>query len=714
MIHQAQPVAIAQPVVSRQVDDESEPLDIVSRLRRHKAVFCATFLLALGLVGGIYAVAPRTYQGQASILLATEPVLRGDPTIEQRRGDQADLQSQAQVMASLSLLESVASQPTIAALIKKECQARQLEPIGRLKEILSPTDCETYESDKVAGAEYLQANLNVFENGRSRVATVGYSSPLKEAAQIVPNIVVAFYISEGLENRINSRSAAVGWLRSEIERVSQDLKDTESRIEAFHRQHDLLRSASSSLAAEQLALVDQQLANARAAQSDAAAQLGELVRSPADAPSTLQNNAINDIKHDISMVASQIAGLESIHGAAYPELVTLRKKQASLNARLNREIERVAASLRQTYSAATGKATALEQQLKNAKRKVAASTEAETEIASLQRHVEVQRELYVDLSKKIDALEIERRVLSGDARIISRAQYPGGLASPRKLPYVVGGLLLAVVASVGATLILDRADRTVRTKRNFERMAGVPVLTHLPALRSSDLASCRNVMTPGELQEATRQLFANCVLVHGDGRPRSILITSALPRDGKTFVTLSLAQFAARSGRRVLAIEGDLRRPDFERALSVRARKGVSDYLRGHAEFPELLLPGGVPGLDVITAGRPTVDSTELISNGRIVDLLSLAIDCYDLVLIDGPPTEVVADAYLLATQVDGVVFCARWGISDTRAVTQAIHQLSARGARVLGLAIDRVVARRLPLYEKHRGYGLHYSSEVG
>jgi capsular exopolysaccharide synthesis family protein len=711
MIREVQPVGPAQPSLSPPLEDEADGLAILSRLRRHKVVFCGIFLLTLGLMGAIYAVAPRTYQGSASIILATEPVLGGmDPVAEQRRGDEADLQSQALVVHSLNLLEIVASQPTIAELIKKECQAKKLQPLGRLREILWPADCDKYETDKVAGAEYLRANLGVSEDGRSRVITVAYNSPIAESAQIVPNVVIAHYITAGLQNRLNSRSEAVSWLRSEIERVSQDLHETEARIEAFHRQHDLLRSESSSLAAEQLTLADREFASARAAQSDAAAQLGELARGPADAPSTLQNHAINDIKHELSMVASQIAGLESSHGPAYPELVTLRQKQAALNARLNREIERVGASLRQTYAAATAKATALEKHLTDAKRRVAAATEAATEIASLQRHADLQRELYVDLSKKVDALEIERRVLSGDARVISRAQYPTGVASPRKLSFALGGVLLAMAASVGMTLMLDRADRTVRTKRSLERMAGVPVLTHLPTLRPSKLAICREVMTPGALQEAIRQLFANCVLMYGSDRPRSILISSALPRDGKTFVTLSLAQFAARSGRRVLAIEGDLRRPDFERALSLKAKSGLSDYLCGHAEFQELLRPGGVAGLDIITAGTPTVDSTELISNGRIVDLLALAVDRYDLVLIDSPPTEVVADAYLLAAQVDGVLFCARWGISDMRAVTQAVQHLMARGARVLGLAIDRVDSRQLPLYQKQEGYGLPYS----
>ncbi len=710
-------VAVAGTLISPPLDDDADKFNFLSRLRRHKLVFCGIFLLTLGFMGAIYAVAPRTYQGQASIILAaSEPVLRGmDPVIEQRHGDPADLQSQALVLHSLNLLQGIAARPEIATLIKRECQTGKVEPLGRLRGILRPADCDKYETDKVAAAEYLQSHLGVSEDGRSRVINVAYTSSIPASASIIPNAVVKAYLAERLEDQLNSRLVAVSWLHSEITRVSNDLTETEARIAAFHRQHDLMRGETSSLDAEQLTLADRELASARSAQSEAAAQLAQLTGgAAANAPATLQNRAINDIKQELSRVASQAAALESIHGTAYPQLVALHQQEAALNVRLNREMARVAASLRQTHAAATAKVATLERQLGDAKRRVTAATNAQTEIASLQRHAEVQRELYVDLRKKVDALEIERRVLTGNTRVVSDAQYPDAPASPRKLSFALGGLMLAVAAAVGATLMLDRGDRTVRTKRSLERVAGVPVLSHIPALRPSKLASCRKVMTPCALQEAARQLFANCVLMYGANRPRSILVTSALPKDGKTFVTLALAQFAARSGRQVLAIEGDLRRPDFERALSIKATRGLSDYLRGDAKLEEVLLPGGIPGLDVIVAGRPTFDSTELISNGRVADLLSSALDRYDLILMDGPPTEVLADSYLLAKEVDGVLFCVRWGISDMRTVTQAVHELTAHGARVLGLAIDRVVARQLPLYEKYEGYGLQYPSRLG
>jgi len=170
MVRETHSVVLGQRLTSAPLEDEADRFDILSRLRHHKLVFSCTFLLTLGFIGIIYAIAPRTYQGQASIIMATpEPLLGGvDPVVEERRGDQADLESQALVLHSLNLLQIVASPPAIAALVTRECQAKKMAPVERLREVFMPIDCGQFGKDKAATAEYLQRGLGVSEDGRSR------------------------------------------------------------------------------------------------------------------------------------------------------------------------------------------------------------------------------------------------------------------------------------------------------------------------------------------------------------------------------------------------------------------------------------------------------------------------------------------------------------------------------------------------------------------
>lgn len=690
----------------RYLIENEEILGILARLRRRKRIFVGVFTLTLALFGAVYVIVPRSYLGQAVIMLATaEPLLSGtDPSVEQKQGDPADVESQMAVLGSVNLLQKIVSHPEITALLEQECEVRRAQLLGRVMELLKKSDCHKYEIG-TAAAQYLQNRLNISENGRSRVITVSYSSPLPQASQMIPNAVVHAYVADKLQDKLDSRLNAVTWLRSEIGSISADLADTEAQIDAFHRKHGLVRGQIASLASEQLTAISQQLEAAVAAQSEAAAKLGQLASGADSARDTLENVAIGDLKQQHALVTSQAANLEAYHGPEYPALVSLRRQQASLSARLAAETSRIGLSFQKEYAATTARVATLQKQLESAKQSVAEGTDAETQIASLQRHADVQRELYVDLSKKVDALETERRVVSGNVHVVSDAQLPERVAFPRKLPFILGGLMLAAGAGAGTAFLVDRGDRTVRSKRGLQVAAGAPVLAYIPTTRLTQLASCREVLVPCELQEAVRDLYAHCVLMQETGRPQCVLVSSALGGDGKTFVTLALAQFAAASGARVLAIEADLRRPDFHRALEETSGTGLSAYLRGVAECEQVVQRSQVPGLDVVLAGEPALNSTELLSNGRFDELLRWARSRYEFILVDGPPSRVLVDAQLLATRVDGVLYCARWGVSDTRVVSNAVHELASRGAHVIGIAIDRTNARQIRFFDGYGGY---------
>jgi len=646
-------LVIARPIPGIS-DDGEDQAGIVSRLRRRKFPLLGMFVLTLGLVASLYVIVPVSFTGQANVILASpEPLLESaDPIFEQKEGDPADLESQVFVLASFDLLHKVVSQPAIAALIESECQVRATQPIGYLQELLAPFDCHRYSLDPVLAAEYVQHRLSVSDTGRSRIITVSYSSPIPEAVREIPNAIVKTYIADKLEGKLDSRLAAVTWIRSETARLSTDLGETEKRIQEFRRDHGLVQGQNASLASEQLTSISQQLTGADAALSDTAARISQL-------------NSGGSI-------------------------------------------------LKQDYASQTALVSLLRRQLEEARRRVAAGTDAETEIASLQRHADVQRELFIDLSKKANAIETVLRLVTGNARVVSYAQLPSNPSFPRKLPFVLGGLIASMGLGVGTALLLDRNDRSVRTRRGLEMAVGIPVLGYIPALSRVRPTTWRKIVTQSPMQDAVRNLYARCVLLRGPRRPCSILVTSAQPLDGKTFVTLALAHFAAQSGQRVLAIECDLRQPDFQRAFKLVSKPGLSDYLRGYASCEDVVRPSGMFDLDIIAAGMPAVDSAELISNGRIEYLLLWARSRYDLILIDSPPSQALMDASLLASRVEGVLFCARWGISSSRIVSDAVQDLSNNGARFLGVAIDRVNTKQLPLYEASGTYCSGYQPGAG
>ena len=687
--------------------DDTIRAGIATQVGRHRLVFAAAFVLTAAAVFAGYVVAPRSYLGHANIVLASPEALLGggDAALEQKQGDPADVESQAALLVSFGLLQRVAAQPAVATLLEQGCRTEAGSPVHRLAVLVSgPVNCAALLRDPVTGARALQGQVGISTDGRSRIIDLNYASPVPEAARIVPNAIVDGYIEDRLHEKLDSRSAAVAWLRGQTDRIAADLAHTEAEIDSFRGQHGLVRGQVASLASEQLTAITQALAAAQAAQSEAAAKAGAQAGGTGDTHDVLTNLSIDNLKQQIATVGAEAGALSASYGPSHPKVLELKSRQAALSARLATETARIGSSMRQDLAAANAREHALETQLDEAKGRVAEGVNAETQIASLQRHADVQRELYLDLSKKINAIEAERRTVTGSARVVSYAQLPTQVSFPRKLPFLLGGVVLAACAGLGAALFADRSDRTVRTKLGLRLASGLPVLGYIPKARSNPrLDAAAEPCRQPALQDAIRTLYAQNVLVQAPA-PRSILVTSAQSGDGKTFITLSLAKFAAESGKRVLAIECDLRRPDFAAALRLSGHIGLVDYLRGSTMRDDIIQADVAPGLDVIVAGKPTFASTELLSNGRIVELLAWARTRYDLVLVDSPPSEALMDAHLLADAVDSILFCVLWGKSKTEHVLEAVGQMSAHGAKAIGFAINRTDTGRLSQYDA--GYG--------
>ncbi|TXN19328.1 CpsD/CapB family tyrosine-protein kinase, partial [Methylobacterium sp. WL93] len=212
-------------------------------------------------------------------------------------------------------------------------------------------------------------------------------------------------------------------------------------------------------------------------------------------------------------------------------------------------------------------------------------------------------------------------------------------------------------------------------------------------------AALRDARSDPLMQQVLRNLGARLMLAGVDGTSRAILLTSAAPGEGKSFTTLALAQLNAASGRRVLVLECDLRRPVFETALDLPAGPGLAGVLRGEALPREAVIATATPNLDAIPAGAATTESTELLMGKRMTELLLWARK-YDLVLIDSPPAAMLMDAQILARQVDGVLCCTRWGRSQVSAISATVNGLREAGGDVFGLAITMVRADDHPFYD--------------
>jgi capsular exopolysaccharide synthesis family protein len=294
--------------------------------------------------------------------------------------------------------------------------------------------------------------------------------------------------------------------------------------------------------------------------------------------------------------------------------------------------------------------------------------------------------------------------------VVKRAELPLSPVSPRKKLNLILGLLVGLAIGVGGAVLRETLDTTVKDPEQVQREMGLPMLgaiaydpdaTKRPLIVHADPRSSRS--------EAFRQLRTNLQFVNIDRAPRSLVISSSVPEEGKTTTATNLAIALAQSGMRVLLVEADLRRPRMADYLGIEGAVGLTSVLIGRAELADAVQHWGDDSarLDVLPSGPTPPNPSELLGSKGMAELLRELELTYDLVLIDAPPLLPVTDAAVLANVASGAVVIVRYGHTRREQLARAVESLRSVGAEVFGVVLTMTPTRGPDSY--YYGYGYRY-----
>jgi uncharacterized protein involved in exopolysaccharide biosynthesis/Mrp family chromosome partitioning ATPase len=707
-------------------------------------VFFTVFLAAIGVALLALLVLPVRYLATASVIVAEqEPgVANTSPAWAQKIGDPADLESQLLVIRSPRLLRQVMNAPGVVPAVIQEC-----EHGGFLN---STERCQKLTSDPASFIESVESHYSVASAGRSRVINISYQSPIPEVAQRLANALTSAFLDDQRAEGANSREVATSWLWQELRQLDGQLRETDEKIQQFRRNKGLMRGANAPITSERLTSIGQQLAAAEAARAEALARLQEIkfeqARGPTDAPSVLSSRTIADLKQQLTTVSAQFASATTMLGPKHPSILALGREQALVQQRLVDEMQNIAASAQKTYDANDASVTSLKKQMEAAKAEAGSATVDEASIESMVRDAEVKRQQYADLYKKASELETERRVLLGSTRLVSLAELPNKPFFPKKVPFLAAGSTLALILGIAAALLADQlypppengemavapaakdvTGMPVKAAALVQRLgkntaaagapaqqmsappmlAAVPMLARLPKLKKRQPVSVVGAILQDHLAisvaEALRLAEADAgfqemlgklklgLRIGGGKRGRRIIITSQALGEGKTLTTLALARHVAGTGCRVLAVECDLLKPAFARALSVEGEPGLLGVLAGSISARDAVVRTADPDLDALVAGGASVKAAEQLFRKNLAELLS-DFESYDAVLIDSPLPS-LKTRYLAGA--DSVLVCMRGDGSLIARAASAVAGVKAIGATNVAIAVTMLEADR-------------------
>jgi capsular exopolysaccharide synthesis family protein len=293
--------------------------------------------------------------------------------------------------------------------------------------------------------------------------------------------------------------------------------------------------------------------------------------------------------------------------------------------------------------------------------------------------------------------------------VTDRPEVPSVPSSPQASRNVAIGLVLGLLGGAGVVIIRARLDRTVKDPNVASEVTGAPIIGTVFQDRMLERQHVIVRTRDNRTAEGYRQLRTNLQFLNVDKPPKVIMVSSAVPSEGKTTVVINLALALADAGRRVTIIEADLRRPKVTRYLGLVGGVGLTNILAGTAAIDEVLQSYGSDEFSVIAAGPIPPNPGELLSSSHMSALVEELRGKNDYVLVDAPPLLPVADSSGLAVMMDGVLLSVRYGSTTTLQLRQAATTLERVGAKTLGVILN-IVPAKAELASAY-GYGYSYSS---
>ena len=328
--------------------------------------------------------------------------------------------------------------------------------------------------------------------------------------------------------------------------------------------------------------------------------------------------------------------------------------------------------------------------------------------------------VYENLQGLYQVAQIEEAVETEVVRIIDPAGYPIKPVSPNRRRDVMLAIALGILVGVGAAVLLDRLDDSVRSPEAITEQLGLTMLGMIPAIRlevdpapgavmMERLVTHANPRSP--VAESYRSLRTNLAFARARQNIKTLVLTSPGPADGKSTTVANLAITFAQQGQRTLLVDGDLRRAVLDKTFSVPRSPGLTEVIVGEAELEHSVNATDVPNLFVLGSGQFPPNPSELLGSNAMANVIREAREQFDVVLFDSPPLLAVTDAAVLSTMVDGTILVVRMGATARQAVRRALGQLHAVHARVLGAVMNDVDLRKSSYYG---GYGYAYYAYYG
>ena len=712
--------------------------DLIAMMRRHLLLIVTTIFLGTSAAGLIAFVLPDVFVASSTLVLeqSDKRVLESDPSLHRREINRTAIETEIDIIRSRGFAGQVidafsfTNNPLLNPYLGQnppwywhflpQKVIEQAAQIGLDLEQWKSRELPDAATQREQTINLFLSNMTIVRTGESLAMSIRFANRDAQMASFVSNAITSFYVERSLEQKLTDNNSAILILRNRTEKLATDIAETEGAISELRRIYQLDETddklgdqlqaeAAQLLVRLQLSENEKKTAVQHLENLEQIISVGLPLESPPESLDPLLSELVS-LKVEEERLLKETKRVAELSSRRLVDVADVATNLDNIKQQIGDETLRLRMAAQQKLRTLDTNIERLQAELSRVESRTRERDQAKIRLAKLERELLTDQQRYNQILEGLGILDLQAETLKPTARVVSSADIPTKASSPNRRFIAGGGLVGSTIIAFVLVLIAESLNKKVRVASQIQKVSHVPNLAYVPEQTTTLLKRKRDPYRAiverdtSLFTESIRSLFLGIRRVRPTNSGQVIMITSGLPGEGKTAVSMSLAAVAAINGRKTAIVDLDFHRSGIATSLNLLEKDGsLADYLTEGRPIEEIVHTDvALPDVDIFCVTGKVKDRSSLAGSQRMVELFNTLRDGYDAVIVDTPPVLVVNDAGWSAIHSDAAVFVVHWGQTTEDAAKDALERLRLDHAPLIGTVINRVKPKQHSRY----GYG--------
>lgn len=560
------------------------------------------------------------------------------------------------------------------------------------------SDAEKAEKENQLAGSFI-GGVGIEPVRNSRLVRIHYNSPDPAFAQKAANAIAESFIASNLERKFDSSAYAKNYLEERLKELKLKLEDSERKLVEFAQKEQIIGTSggenSGTLTQQSLQSLNAAYGKAQEDRIRAEARWGQAQASSGISLAMESGNSafITTLQESRGKLMAEYQDKLKLYKPAYPIMVQLKGQIDEMDKQIASEAGNIRGAIQAQYLAAVKQESMLAAQIKGLKTDVLDQEGRSIQYNIFKREVDTNRQLYDGLLQRYKEIGVAGGISTNNVSIVDRAQM-GGQFKPDLMRNLMLATMVGLLLGCLLALGFEYLDDSLKAPEDIEKQLGLSILGIIPKLKDPQTPTTALKDLRGAFTESYRSVRTALQFSTDKGVPRVLLITSASPGEGKSTTARALAQNIAELGRRVLIVDCDLRNPSLHRHFNADNSTGLTNFLAGGMKPMDLIQKTDMPNLSYLSTGPLPPNPAELLMGSKLVSFLTVAVEKFDQIIIDGPPILGLADAPILANRATATLLVIEAGETRVAVAKNAIKRIFAARGHLIGAVMTKYNAK--------------------